>query len=327
MQMMSMTEMKKLLSVIQQAESIVICGHAMPDGDSVGSTVAMSLVVRQMGKKAIVISPDPIPHCYKFLPGVADVRELEDFPADCDLAIVLDCTDINRGGDELAAQIKKVATVINIDHHISNNHFGSYNFVEPVAAATGELVYRLIRESGHTVTADIAMNLYTAMVMDTGSFRYENTTANTHKIAAELMSTGIDVARINENLFENREIISIRLLGRALAGIKTSTCGRVAWISVPFSTMEEMGARDEHADGIVNYPRTAEGVEIGLLFREIEPGKLKVGFRSKGSIDVNKLAAIFGGGGHPRAAGCLINGNLAEVETKVVAAALAVLPE
>jgi len=323
---MSMKKMNKALaSLIKKAKNIVISGHAMPDGDSVGSTVAMGLAAKMIGKKAVVISPDPIPRAYEFLPGVADVKGLGDFPPDSDLAVVLDCTDINRGGEELAALLKKVPAVINIDHHVSNHHFGHYNFVDPAAAATGELVYRLIRKLGLTLNADIALNLYTAIAMDTGSFRYDNTTANTHKIAAELIKTGINVARINENLFENKELITLKLLGRTLADIKLSPCGRVSWISVPHSLMVEMGARDEHADGIVNYPKTVSGVEIGLLFREIEPGKIKVGFRSKENADVNKLAAMFGGGGHPRASGCMITGNLAEVETKVVEAALAAL--
>lgn len=324
---MSMNDFKILSDIIKKSESIMICGHVMPDGDSVGSTVAMGLALKMMGKKVTVISTDTIPKSYGFLPGVKDVGGLKDFPKACDLAIVLDCTDLYRGGDELAALVKNVPIIVNIDHHVSNNNFGHYNYIDPAAAAAGQLVYRLIKDLGLNVTADIAMNLYTAIVMDTGSFRYENTTADTHKIAAELISTGIKVAQINENLFENKEVITLKLLGRALAGIRRSPCGRVAWISVPFSVMEEMGARDEHADGIVNYPRTAEGVEIGLLFREIEPGKIKVGFRSKETADVNKLAANFGGGGHPRAAGCLVLGKLPEVETKIVAAALASLPK
>lgn len=323
---MSMNDLKIISDIIKKSENIIICGHAMPDGDSVGSTVAMGLAVKMMGKSVTVISSDTVPKSYEFLPGVKDVVSLKDFSKACDLAIILDCTDLYRGGDELAELLKNVTTIINIDHHVSNNNFGHYNFVDPAAAATGELVYRLVKVLGLNVTADIAMNLYTAIAMDTGSFRYDNTTADTHKIAAELISTGINVAWINEHLFEHKEIITLKLLGRALAGIRLSPCGRVAWISVPFSIMEEMGARDEHTDGIVNYPRTAEGVEIGLLFREIEPGKIKVGFRSKETADVNKLAANFGGGGHPRAAGCLIKGNLAEVEAKVVEAALASLP-
>lgn len=322
-----MNKLKKNLSaLIKNARNIVICGHAMPDGDSVGSTVAMGLLIKMMGKNVTVISSDQVPRSYEFLPGVKDVKGVGDFSEACDLAIVLDCTDLNRGGDELAALLKKVPTIVNIDHHVSNHQFGHYNFVDPAAAATGELVYRLAGALGLTVTYDIAMNLYTAIAMDTGSFRYDNTTADTHRIAAELIGTGINVARINENLFERKEIITLRLLGRALSGINLSPCGRVSWITVPHSMMEEMNARDEHADGIVNYPKTAEGVEIGLLFREIEPGKIKVGFRSKETADVNKLAAKFGGGGHPRAAGCMIKGDLAEVEAEVVRTALQALP-
>ncbi|MFZ5639983.1 MAG: DHH family phosphoesterase [Bacillota bacterium] len=322
---MLMNDLNAIAKVIKQVRNVVICGHAMPDGDSIGSTVAMGLLIKMLDKNVTVISPDPVPRAYGFLPGVKDVMGLKEFPEACDLAVILDCTDLNRTGDELAHRLQKVPTIINIDHHVSNHRFGHYNFVEPAAAAAGELVYALAGELGLDLTPDVAMNLYTAVAMDTGSFRYDNTTAETHKIAARLIGTGINVARINENLFENKELITLRLLGRALSGMQVSPCGRVAWISVPYSLMEEMGARDEHADGIVNYPKTAEGVEIGLLFREIEPGRIKVGFRSKETADVNKLAAIFGGGGHPRAAGCMINGDLAEVEAEVIAAALAIL--
>ena len=318
---------EKLLAAIKQAENIVICGHAMPDGDSVGSTVAMGLAAKKLGKQAVVINPDPVPRSYSFLPGSKDVGVLTDFPANCDLAIILDCTDLYRGGQELAALLAKVPTIINIDHHVSNQQFGHFNFVDPAAAATGELVFHLIGALGLEISPEMATNLYTAIAMDTGSFRYDNTSAKTHKIAAELINAGINVAMINDNLFERREIITFKLLGRALTSINLSPCGRVAWISVPFSMMEELGARDEHADGIVNYPKNIEGVDIGLFFRELEPGKVKVGFRSRETADVNKLAALFGGGGHPRAAGCLINGDLKDVENEVVKAALAVLTE
>lgn len=320
-----MNDLSVIAKTIKQARNAVICGHAMPDGDSIGSTVAMGLLIKMLGKKVTVISSDPAPRAYGFLPGVKDIRGIKDFPEACDLAVILDCTDLNRTGDELAQRLKQVPTIINIDHHVSNHPFGHYNFVVPAAAATGELVYVLAGELGLDLTPDVAMSLYTAIAMDTGSFRYDNTTEETHKIAARLIATGINVARINENLFENKELITLRLLGRALSCLRVSPCGRVAWISVPYSLMEEMGARDEHADGIVNYPKTVEGVEIGLLFREIGPGRIKVGLRSKDTADVNKLAAVFGGGGHPRAAGCMITGDLAEVEARVIAAALATL--
>ncbi|WP_160315577.1 DHH family phosphoesterase [Thermincola ferriacetica] len=313
----------QVAEAIRKAKHIIVCGHAMPDGDSIGSTLAMGLFLKSMDKKVTMLTPDPIPQIYGFLPLVQEIKPPEEFPDDADTAVILDCTDLNRVGAYLADRLKKVPVLINIDHHISNQVYGTYNYIDATAAATGEQVYRLINVFDKPVNQDLATCLYVALVMDTGSFRYENTTDKTHMICAELLKTGINAAYINTCLFENKDVTGLLLLGRALSRLKVSDCGRVAWISIPLQLAQELGAKDEHAEGIVNYPRQVRGTVVGLLFREIAPNRVKVGFRSKETVDVNKLAAFFGGGGHPKAAGCQIEMPLQEAEEKVLAAVLA----
>ncbi len=313
-----MNSLEEVAGFLRKGKKAVICGHSMPDGDSVGSVLAMGLLLSELGIENYVVMPDPVPAMFGFLPGATDVVTYDCLPGDCDLAVVLDCTDLGRLGDELGEIISKVPVVVNIDHHISNQQFGDCNYVNAKAAASGEIVFELIKIMAVPLTEAMAVNLYTAITMDTGSFMFDNTTAKTHEITAELIRTGIDTAEINKNLFEKKDFVQLKLLGYALNNLKTAGNGTVAWVTVPLEVMKELGANDEHADGIINYPRMLNGVEIGLLFREISPHRFKVGFRSKKRVDVNRLAANFGGGGHPRAAGCVVEGNQEDVEQKVV---------
>ena len=313
-----MNSLIEVADLLRQVKKAVICGHTMPDGDSVGSILATGLLLSAIGIENDIATFDSISNMYDFLPGVEKVVAYDRLRGGYDAAVLLDCTDVNRLGGQLGEYIGKIPTLINIDHHISNQVFGTANYVDATAAATGEIVFELIRVMGVSLTKDMAINLYTALAMDTGSFKFDNTTYRTHEIAAELYKTGIDAAKINRDLFERKDLTQLRLLGYALAQLKTAADGRVAWVSIPLQVARELGASDEHADGIINYPRMLDGVEVGLLFREISPGRFKVGFRSKKQMDVNKLAAMFGGGGHPRASGCMIEGTLAEIEKKVI---------
>lgn len=313
-----MNSLKEVAGYLREGKKAVICGHTMPDGDSIGSVLAMNFLLDKIGVECYITSSDPIPATYGFLPGADRFMLLEDLPGDIDLAVIMDCTDLHRLGSELGGWIEKIPVMVNIDHHISNQFFGTCNYVDATAGATGEIVFGLVKLMGVHLTEEMAVNLYTAIVMDTGSFRFDNTTDRTHEITAQLVRAGVDIAQVNKNLFDNKSIVHLKLLGYAMAQLKTAAEGRVAWVSIPLTIMREMGAQDEHADGIINYPRMLEGVEVGLLFREISPGRFKVGFRSRKRIDVNKLAGIFGGGGHPRASGCLVEGTMEEVEKRVI---------
>lgn len=320
-----MNSLREIAEFLKTAKKAIVCGHAMPDGDSVGSVLAMRLMLSSIGVESYATSPDPVPAMYDFLPGADKITLLSEAPDGCDFAVILDCTDLGRLGDKDGQKIANIPNIVNIDHHVSNGGFGKCWFVDEKAAATGEIVFELAKIMGITIDKDIAINLYTAIVMDTGSFRFDNTTEKTHEITAELVRTGIEISEINRNLFERKDLTHLKMLGYALGQLKLTAEGKVAWIAIPLKVMQEMGAKDEHADGIINYPRLLNGVEIGMLVREITPGRFKVGFRSKQKVDVNKLASRFGGGGHPRAAGCSIEGSLQEVEARVLQECMEVL--
>lgn len=312
-----MNSLQEIAGVLRKCKKAVICGHEMPDGDSIGSVLAMRLLLSQIGLETRALTADGIPNIYGFLPGVEHFLQYTGEEEDFDVAVILDCTDIHRLGSGLGQFIRRQPLIINIDHHISNLEFGTYNLIDPNAAAAGEIVFRLITELKANLTPEIAVNLYTALTMDTGSFKFDNTTDKTHCIAAELYRTGIDVAEINSHLFAKKDFIQFKLLGYALAQLKTTAAGRIAWITIPLQVFHEMEAQEEHAEGIINYPRMVDGAEVGILFREISPGKFKVGFRSR-LVDVNLLAGKFGGGGHAKASGCTIEGTVEEVEKKVL---------
>jgi len=313
-----MSELALLLKAINSAENVIVCGHSMPDGDSLGSTLGMGLLLKALGKSVTILSPDPVPKMYGFLAGAGEVRFDAASIEGADTAILVDCTDLNRLGPAFSEEVKKIPVIINIDHHVSNQFFGHYNFVDPQAAATGEQIFQIARLLNQPLNRELATCLYTAVVMDTGSFRYGNTTERTHRICAELLETGIDAAEINTYLFENKELTALLLLGKALCRLEVSKCQRVAWITIPLELTNEMGAGDEHSEGIINYPRMVEGALVGILFREIAEDKVKVGFRSKTAIDVNKIAAVFGGGGHSRASGCQLEMPLQDAVEKVL---------
>ena len=320
-----MSSLVEIAGILKKAKKAVVCGHSMPDGDSIGSVLAMGILLNKIGVESYLATPSPVPVMYDFLPGFDKIGALKDFPADCDLAVFLDCTDLGRLGEDSVINLSTVSITVNIDHHVSNEGFANLNYVDPEAAATGEIVFELAKIMGITIEKDLAVNLYTAIAMDTGGFRFSNTTAKTHQIASVLIETGIDVSDTNYNLFEKKDFIHLKLLGYALAELKTAAEGRLAWVTLPMEIMHEFGALDEHAGGIINYPRMLNGVKIGLLFREISPDKFKIGFRSTNQVDVNKLAAIFGGGGHPRASGCSVEGNQQDVEQRVIKACIEAL--
>ncbi|BAF59452.1 MAG: bifunctional oligoribonuclease/PAP phosphatase NrnA [Pelotomaculum sp.] len=318
-----MSSLAVIAEVIKRAGNVLICGHIMPDGDCLGSVLALGLALEKIGIKATMAGPDPVPAVYAFLPGAEKFVSGDPPEGNYDTLIILDCSvpeRLGKGYRELAE--KKDLTVINIDHHHGYNPFGRYRYIDPSAAAVGEIVFDLLHLMQVRIDSAIATCLYTAIITDTGSFQYNNTTPNTHRRVAELLECGAPAAQVNIRLYEEKPRAALLLLGKALNSLKISTCGRVSWMTVTLEDLKSAGAVDEHADGLVNYARSVMGVEVGMLFREVSEGKYKVSFRSKKAVDVNRLAALFGGGGHPRAAGCVIQGELEDLKEKIVSAAI-----
>jgi phosphoesterase RecJ-like protein len=312
----------KVTEVIRGHNSFVLLEHEKPDGDCVGSGLAMVLALQSMGKQVILVSHDSHPAIYDFLPGrrfYTRAAYLEPGDFSPEVAIFLDCTDPERAGSALKLAAGRLW--VNIDHHVSNTCFGDAQLVDPNASATGEIVYDLLACLGVEVTKDIATCIYVAIVTDTGGFRYQNTTGDCLRLAAVLLEKGVTAWGIAEQVFETRSVSSVLLLGHALSTLKLYRGGKVAAVTVTREMMKASGAALEETEGIIGYPRSVAGVEVALFLREFEDGKgFHVSFRSKTKVDVAGVAVSLGGGGHPRAAGALVEGTIEEATAKAMAA-------
>ncbi|MFO7311594.1 MAG: bifunctional oligoribonuclease/PAP phosphatase NrnA [Bacillota bacterium] len=285
--------------------SYVITGHVDPDPDCLGSMLALAWGLERLGKRVHVVSPDPVRPEWGFLPGIESVCVPPPVP-DADALVVLDC-DLPRTGPAAEAA-DRFLHIYNLDHHVTNLAGGTVRYIDPTAAATGEIVYTvLVDHWGLALDEAAATNLYTALMTDTGSFRYSNTRAETFRIAAALVDAGARPDEIASRVYERASWSTMRLLARSLATLDRTPDGRVAWITVTGQMLAEAGARYDEADGFVQYPRMIKGVEVALVFRELPDGRTRVGMRSRGLVDVSRVAAELGGGGHPRAAGCTLD--------------------
>ncbi len=318
---------KDVENIFWNGNDFLLASHLNPDGDAVGSLLGLGLTLRELGKNVTVTSPHPVPCTFSFLPGY----ELIQAPGNLnnlnfDIGVVLDCTEVERTGKETEELLKNCNTLLNIDHHVSNTKFGNLNLVDTDAAATGELIFEILEDMGVPITPEIATNLYVTIVTDTGSFQHQNTTARCHRNAASLLKLGAAHNRAYQLLYEERSLKSMRLLEKCLRTLSVSDDGLVAWMAVPQKYLIETGCGIEECDELVNYPKSISGVEVGILFKQVSNNEVKVSFRSKNYVDVNNLAASFGGGGHERAAGCTVRGTLKDVERKVLAATANFLP-
>lgn len=310
--------MQKVIEAIKKYNKFLITAHINPEGDSLGSQLGMKALLDSLGKTAIMVDNDAVPSHYKFLPKADEISNKLDGKLDFEAAIVLDCPTLKRIG-KVHDLIKNGKFIINIDHHISNEKFGAVNWVDPNASSAGEMVYKIYKELGIRLTKEAALVLYIAILTDTGSFNYDNTSSVTHDIAGELLGYGIDPASVSESVYERRSVADIKLFGLVLSTIKVNKEGDVAYLEVTKKILKETGADLMKAEGFVNYARSIDKVRVAVIFKEDAGDKISVSFRSKGEADVNSIASFFGGGGHVKASGCVIDGTLAEVEKKVLA--------
>lgn len=303
---------------IKKFNKFLITSHINPEGDSIGSQVAMAALLKRLGKDSAILNDSPVPHLLRFIKGTENV--LKEMPHDFNYqaVIILDSPDLTRIG-RVSEYLKKDSVIINIDHHVSNINFGKFNWVEPELSSAGEMVYELFKAFKVKINPDEAMALYAAIMTDTGSFRYSNTSSRTHRIAAELIDIGVKPYEMHTKIYETGSVQDTNLLGEALQTMKLTDDGKIAWLWVTKEMLKKTKASLEGTEGIINFARSIDGVEIAILFRETgTEDRIKVSFRSKGRVDVNKLAASFGGGGHPTASGCTVFGKIEEVEKKVL---------
>jgi len=309
----------EVIELIRNSSDIAVLSHIMPDGDNIGSSLGLCNALNKINKNAVFILDDDVPEIYKFLKGANDVKKPE-FKNDFELVIVLDCGDRARlGSCEKYLEGKKV---INIDHHMSNTEFGLYNIVDTAASATSELVYKLIKSMDIPLDKDICDCLYTGIVTDTGQFQYSNTTDLTHEITADLIKHGVEAAKLYKAIYQNNSKAKMKLIGKAISSMKFYHRDKIASMVLTQEAFESIGAKDEDADGIINFARDIAGVEVALLLKEANDGRVKIGFRSKDFINVNEIAQQFGGGGHKRAAGATVEGELENIEELVVNAVI-----
>jgi phosphoesterase RecJ-like protein len=313
-----------VLDVVRTGRRFVLLAHLYPDGDVLGSQLALGLALRDAGRSVSFACRHAVSEPLDFLPGAGDVQQWKEGRGEYDVVVTLDTPDPNRVGGLLDGLRQPGARVLNIDHHGDNKRYGDVNWIETGAAATGEMVYELLAAAGFPLTPAIAVNLYTAIVTDTGSFRYSNTTSRTFRVAAHLVEAGAVPADVATRLYETRHLAGLHLLGRILQQVETSADGAVAWVVLDRSQTESPDLSE--AEDFISYPRSLRTAKAAVLFRE-HAGEVKVSLRAKGEVNVARIAARFGGGGHPNAAGAILPGDLAHAKAAVLGAVREALAE
>ena len=317
-------DLSAVCRVLREKDRFLVACHENPEGDAIGSELALALALRKMGKTATVLNADPVPGNLLFLPGAGTVVFAED-GSKYDVAVVVDCGSPERTG-RVGEELRKCPLLVNIDHHRTNGDPGELALVDPEAAATGLLVHRVLSAMGYEIGLDVATNIYVAVLTDTGSFHYGSSSPEAFEVAGEMVRRGVDPWAVAEQVYETQSAGRLRLLGRVLDSLDVSAEGRVACITTMREDLREFAAGKDALEGFINYPRSIVGVEVAVSLREEEGGVFRVSFRSKGRVDVSAVAARFCGGGHRNAAGCTVPGPLADVKRRVLEALAAALP-
>jgi bifunctional oligoribonuclease and PAP phosphatase NrnA len=308
-----------IAAALRGAESVVVLSHIRPDGDAFGSQLALALSLRELGKRVTVWAEEGLLEKYSFLPGG---KTLVHPPAEAvhfDVAVALDTAVQTRLG--LSLDAVHTDTWINIDHHPTNPRYGDLVYIDPVAPATGQILFELISSTDLPMNPEIAENLFVAISTDTGSFQYPNTTARTFEIGAELLKCGVNVGRVSQLLYESYPRRRIELLRELLGTMRFEADGRVASFSLSLATASRLGVLPEDNEGLIDHIRAVQGVIVAVFFEELLEGKVRVSMRSKSeTADVAAICQRFGGGGHKLAAGARVRGTLPQVEQRVMEA-------
>ena len=309
----------KIIKKIKEGQHFLITSHTKLDGDALGSELALYCMLSDLGKKAVIYNEDKTPDHYSFLPKAEKIVTNLDDVSNFDVAFILDCSEMERVGEK-AKEIAKITTLINIDHHISNNGFSPLKLWDGQASSTGELIFRLFEKMRAKMSPEICTNLYAAILTDTGGFRYTNTTKDTLYAAGKLVENGADPQWISENIYENDSPVKIKLMKKVLETLTLDFQNQVGSLVVTKSALEECGATYEHTEGFVEIPRSVKGISISILYTQLDKNYYKLSLRSKGKISVEKIAKKFGGGGHANAAACRIKGDIEAVKEEVLEA-------
>ena len=310
--------LSQIAKFILESKKIGITYHVSPDGDAVGSVLALFNALKSLNKDCYIISKDTLSENLKFLKGSDEITgEITEPVDETDIVVVLDCGNLER----VSANLKEfTGTIVNIDHHLSNDKYGDINYIDSNAAATAEIVFELLNlmgisfEKEDSVLKDIGTCMYTSIVTDTGAYRHSNVTERTHRISAVLKKIGVDNTFIYQSLFDNKDFSRIKLIGKALSSMQVILNGKVALLEIDKNFTSDLGVDVGDTSDIISYGLQIKGVEVTLLIKEVEDG-VKASLRAKSYVDVRKIAEVFGGGGHIRAAGIKIK-NISMEEAK-----------
>lgn len=306
-------------TALKAHDRYLLACHVNPEGDTIGSILAIDSLLRRLGKKTTIVCEDEFPERLDFLSTkrwhrVRDISPKASFQA----LVTADCPNLKRIG-AVNRLLKPGTLIFNLDHHISSAYFGNFNYVRPEAAACGEVVFDIFKYFKLPLTKEEAVNLYVALATDTGSFKYSNTSVHSHRIAAELIVTGIDIEKINEKIHSTHSLNKMNLYSRLLRKVKTSPNGEIAWVGMTREDLKKSSATEEDTEGFIDFLKYLREVKVVFFMSELAHRKcVRVSFRSKAPYDVNKIASCFNGGGHRQASGCIIEKSLIEAEKKIL---------
>lgn len=316
--------MDAIVKELGRRERFLIVSHSRPDGDSIGTSLGLGLGLEALGKRVEWIQADSPPDLFNFLPGIDRIRISDRAEGAYDALLVLECGAYERTG----IQGLDAYFTINIDHHPKNDRYGHLNWIDPEAAAVAEMAYKLLKALSAEISPEVAANLYVAILTDTGSFRFASTSAETFRIASELVGSGADPGTISQMVFMSQPVSRMRLLPKLLETLDFTPDGTVSWIHLSQQMLRETGASLRDTEGLVNYALGVSGVQVCAFFREEGRRQYRVSLRAKADVpvDVGQVAELFGGGGHAKAAGLSAEGDFEEVRSRLVSRLLEALP-
>ena len=314
-----MNTIQELITAIKQHQRFIIMSHIRPDGDAIGSTIALGSTLEKMGKQVTYINEDGVPESLLFLKGANKVTRPTNDDLDVDVAIAVDCANKPRLGENALKMAATAKLWINIDHHKSNSEYGDLNYIDSNSPATGQIIYQMITEHGLALTDEARDSIYVAVSTDTGSFQYSGTTAVTYEMAADLVRRGLDTGKINEQIYNSFPYRRVALTRELLNTLEISANGELADWQLLKKVKIDLNLEPDDSEGLINMIRSIQGVTVAVFFEELMDDSIRVSIRSKlGSIDACEIAQVFGGGGHTMAAGIRMPGPISEARSAVI---------
>ncbi|MBN1870722.1 MAG: bifunctional oligoribonuclease/PAP phosphatase NrnA [Candidatus Omnitrophica bacterium] len=310
--------MKRIIQIIKKNKKFLISTHVNPDPDALCSELALAIYLKSLGKTVTIVNHEPVHSRFHFLPRARSIKSYDQNKRVVyDVAVIVDCGELSRIG-KVQNLIQKEKILINIDHHITNDRFGDINLVMPMASSAAEVLYELLRRAKCTLTKNLAMHLYVGIMTDTGSFRYENTTARTHEIVAELLRHRISAVDVYRKLYEIIPFSDLKEFMKVISGFDMFYSGKVVCVQLRKKALSKFSGEFDLRDTIFKFLRSIKSVEVFVVLTEIDKNRTRVNMRSTNSFDVAKLANRFKGGGHRRASGCMINKNILSAQKDVL---------